>query len=117
MSFLLTSHLCEVSELGGAGSLLSGGFRGLLEPQHGRVHRNCAEEAGVFPAGRGEDVAVRVHIHILLLSQADLQNPGLFWTVPPLTGYRTRTRLQKSPLKLLNSEKITKYLKLSLQRI
>lgn len=98
LSFLLTSQLCELSELSRAGSPLSGGFLGLLEPQHGRVHRNCAEEAGVFPAGRGEDVAVRVHIHILLLSQADLQNPGLFWTVPPLTGYTdTDTAAEVTP--------------------
>lgn len=73
MSFLLTSQLCELSGLSRTVSHEnkrqpeSGGFQGLLEPEHGRVHRNCADLAGVLPAGRGEDVAVRVHIHILLL--------------------------------------------------
>lgn len=64
-----------------AGSLTSGGFLGVLEPEHGRVHRSGAALAGVFPAGRGEDVAVRVHIHILLLGASVPGRPAQIWSV------------------------------------
>lgn len=62
--------------------------------------------AGVIPAGRGEDVAVRVHIRVLLLG-AELHSCGLLGTLPPRTGDQTRPRLQNCPLELLDAGKNT----------